>query len=130
MKISRLLSLGSMFSPEYRRQEAAVRKAVSTWVSENGYERPLPTVTDISADIGVPEAQLNRFIRSWYDKGVLSWRKELRIEEAKRLLLSLPDVPVSEIGRLVGIEDKSNFRKQFTELVRMSPRAWREEHGL
>ncbi len=130
MKISRLLSLGSMFSPEYRRQEAAVRKAVSAWVSENGYERPLPTVTDISADIGVPEAQLNRFIRSWYDKGVLSWRKELRIEEAKRLLLSLPDVPVSEIGRLVGIEDKSNFRKQFTELVRMSPRAWREEHGL
>ena len=130
MKISRLLSLGSMFSPEYRRQEAAVRKAVSAWVSENGYERPLPTVTDISADIGVPEAQLNHFIRSWYDKGVLSWRKELRIEEAKRLLLSLPDVPVSEIGRLVGIEDKSNFRKQFTELVRMSPRAWREEHGL
>ncbi len=130
MKISRLLSLGSMFSPEYRRQEAAVRKAVSAWVSENGYERPLPTVTDIAADIGVPEAQLNRFIRSWYDKGVLSWRKELRIEEAKRLLLSLPDVPVSEIGRLVGIEDKSNFRKQFTELVRMSPRAWREEHGL
>ena len=130
MKISRLLSLGSMFSPEYRRQEAAVRKAVSAWVSENGYERPLPTVTDISADIGVPEAQLNRFIRSWYDKGVLSWRKELRIEEAKRLLLSLPDVPVSEIGRLVGIEDKSNFRKQFTELVRMSPRAWRAEHGL
>ena len=130
MKISRLLSLGSMFSPEYRRQEAAVRKAVSAWVSENGYERPLPTVTDISADIGVPEAQLNRFIRSWYDKGVLSWRKELRIDEAKRLLLSLPDVPVSEIGRLVGIEDKSNFRKQFTELVRMSPRAWREEHGL
>ena len=130
MKISRLLSLGSMFSPEYRRQEAAVRKAVSAWVSENGYERPLPTVTDISADIGVPEAQLNRFIRSWYDKGVLSWRKELRIEEAKRLLLSLPDVPVSEIGRLGGIEDKSNFRKQFTELVRMSPRAWREEHGL
>ena len=45
MKISRLLSLGSMFSPEYRRQEAAVRKAVSAWVSENGYERPLPTVT-------------------------------------------------------------------------------------
>lgn len=130
MRISRLLSLGSMFSPEYRRQEAAVRKAVSAWVSENGYERPLPTVTDIAADIGVPEAQLNRFIRSWYDKGVLSWRKELRIEEAKRLLLSLPDVPVSEIGRLVGIEDKSNFRKQFTELVRMSPRAWREEHGL
>ena len=130
MKISRLLSLGSMFSPEYRRQEAAVRKAVSAWVSENGYERPLPTVTDIAADIGVPEAQLNSFIRSWYDKGVLSWRKELRIEEAKRLLLSLPDVPVSEIGRLVGIEDKSNFRKQFTELVRMSPRAWREEHGL
>ncbi len=130
MKISRLLSLGSMFSPEYRRQEAAVRKAVSAWVSENGYERPLPTVTDIAADIGVPEPQLNRFIRSWYDKGVLSWRKELRIEEAKRLLLSLPDVPVSEIGRLVGIEDKSNFRKQFTELVRMSPRAWREEHGL
>ncbi len=130
MKISRLLSLGSMFSPEYRRQEAAVRKAVSAWVSENGYERPLPTVTDIAAAIGVPEAQLNRFIRSWYDKGVLSWRKELRIEEAKRLLLSLPDVPVSEIGRLVGIEDKSNFRKQFTELGRRSPRAWREEHGL
>ena len=130
MKISRLLSLGSMFSPEYRRQEAVVRKAVSAWVAANGFERPLPTVAEIAADMGVPEMQLNRFIRAWYGKTVLSWRKELRIEEAKRLLLSLPDLPVSEIGRMVGVEDKSNFRKQFTELVRMSPRAWRDRHGF
>ena len=119
-----------MFSPEYRRQEAVVRKAVNAWVAANGFERPLPTVAEIAADMGVPEMQLNRFIRAWYGKTVLSWRKELRIGEAKRLLLSLPDLPVSEIGRMVGVEDKSNFRKQFTELVRMSPRAWREEHGL
>ena len=31
---------------------------------------------------------------------------------------------------MVGIDDKSNFKRQFTELTGLSPRQWRERHGV
>ena len=44
------------------------------------------------------------------------------------LLLAYPGLPVSLVGEMVGIADKSNFKRQFADLAGMSPREWRERH--
>jgi transcriptional regulator GlxA family with amidase domain len=58
----------------------------------------------------------------------MSWRKDLRIREARHLLLDYPDLPVSVIGEMAGIVDKSNFKRQFCQATGMTPRRWREKH--
>ena len=119
-----------VFSAAQRRLDARVRQSVDAWVMNKGYTKPLVSVEDIAGDIGVPADQLARDIHIAKRKPVLSWRKELRLEEARYLLVALPELPVSTIGEMVGIEDKSNFRKQFTQFTGVSPLEWRKRYGL
>ena len=105
------------------------RESVEKWVRDKGYLRPLASVEEMAADIGVPADRLTVWCRVTSGRPVLRWRKELRIGDAKRLLLEFPDLPVATVGRMAGIDDKSNFKRQFTEVVGLSPRAWRECQG-
>ncbi len=115
------------FSEEQLRLHQRVQDAVNVWVEQKGYTKPLPSLESLAADIGVPPDQLSIYIRTHARKSVLGWRKTLRIQEARQLLLDYPDVPIAVIGEMVGIDDKTNFRRQFEQLVGMTPRAWREK---
>ena len=109
-------------------QKRKVREAVNRWILRRGFAKELPTLEQIADDIGVPAELLSIYIRTRTRKSVLSWRKELRIREARRLLLRFPDLPVSVIGEMAGIGDKSNFKRQFCQATGMTPRRWREKH--
>ena len=102
-----------------------IASSVDAWVQAKGFLKSLPTVSAISADIGVDPDQLSNLIRIRTGQTVLGWRKCLRIEEAKALLRDYPSLPVSSVATMVGIGDKSNFKRQFTEVVRMTPGEWR-----
>ena len=112
-------------SGEQRAACARVREAVDSWVRRQGYRKPLTTVEQIAADIGVHPEDLTVYVRMISGLSLLSWRKQLRIADAKVLLADYPELPVSMVARMVGIDDKSNFRKQFTEETGVSPREWR-----
>lgn len=106
-----------------------IGQSVDRWVREKGFTKTLPTVGEVAADIGIPADQLNVFVRLRSRKTVLAWRKDLRILEARRLLMEYPDLPVATVGEMVGIDDKSNFKRQFADVVGMPPRLWREKHS-
>ena len=127
-KILKKLFRRPAFSPLQLRQAVQIHDAVDAWVKEKGYIRHLQTVKDMAEDIGISAGQLTLFVQIHNRMSVLTWRKTLRVREAQRLLLAMPDLPVSVIGEMVGIEDKSNFKRQFTQVAGMSPRAWRERH--
>lgn len=116
------------FSAAQRCMQQRIRAAVDEWIEQKGYTRLLPTLNSLAADIGIPSDQLTVHIRMRTRKSVMAWRKELRIREARRLLLDFPDLPISVIGLMVGIDDKSNFKRQFEQLVGVPPRIWREKH--
>lgn len=116
------------FSAEQLRLHQRVEDAVNQWVEQKGYTKPIPSFESLAADIGIPSDQLSVYIRMRARKSVLGWRKALRIREAQQLLLDYPDVPISVVGEMVGIDDKTNFKRQFEQIVGMSPRAWREKH--
>ena len=115
-------------SAAQRQLDAKISQAVEAWVMDKRYVEPLMSVRAIAEDIGVPPDQLKVFIRRRAKTNLLGWRKSLRILEAKRLLVSEPDLPVSVVGELVGISDKSNFKRQFADVAGMSPKKWREKH--
>ena len=109
--------------------DARIGSAVEAWVRDRSYTKLLPTLEEIAVDIGVPSDQLSAYIHVHERRHVLAWRKEMRIRDAKQLLLAHPDLPVSVVGEMVGIPDKSNFKRQFADLVGMTPREWRKRYG-
>ena len=98
------------------------------WIREGGHHDPLPTVEIVAKQLGVTHEELVRFFRLAVGKPFVSWRKDLRISEAKDLLVQYPHLPVYHIGEMVGIGDKSDFRKQFKELTGMTPSQYRKHH--
>ena len=49
-----------------------------------------------------------------------------RLDEAKRLLLSNPDLPVETVGRRVGFSHGNYFARVFRQVFGASPAAWRQ----
>ena len=115
--------------PAQKQIVARIGTVVADWVQGRSYVKNLPTLEDIAADMGVPSDQLSAYIHIHERRHVLAWRKELRIHEAMALLHLHPELPISVVGEMVGIPDKSNFKRQFADQTGMSPREWRDRHA-
>ena len=97
------------------------------WIREKRWAEDL-TMQEIADDLQISREDLSLFFRIQPGKNFLKWRKERRIEEAKKLLLEDRDIPTLIIGEAVGICDKSNFRRQFKEITGCTPAEWRLKH--
>ncbi len=97
---------------------------MSQWVLEKKWTENL-TMKQVADSLGITREELGSYSLSLRGKNFLQWRKELRIEEAKKLLLEHRETPAILIGEQVGIGDKSNFRKQFREIAGCTPAEWR-----
>lgn len=106
-----------------KRLDAAVRK----WIDTKAFLLPDPTPSDSAKRIGTTSALLHKYCLEVLGEDFRSLRSRLRIEEAKRLLLEHPELPLSTVGRQVGIEDRSNFLKQFKAVTGENPADWRKK---
>ena len=101
--------------------------AVNRWVRGKGYRMPDVTIEESASRIGCSSAQLYRYCIQRLGKDFRTWRMQLRIEDAKVLLVQEPDTSASHIGRMVGINDRSNFLRQFASVTGMTPLEWRRQ---
>ena len=97
------------------------------WIREKRWAEDL-TMQEIADELQIGREELSLFFRIQTGKNFLKWRKERRIEEAKKLLLEDRDIPTLIIGEAIGICDKSNFRRQFKEITGYTPAEWRLKH--
>ena len=107
----------------------ALGRDLEEWVLFRGYHDTAGDVESLAATMGLPRDEVTSFIHGWLGDRFLTIRKRLRIHDACELLSSRPDLSVAEIGRMVGFQDKSDFRHAFTQEKGMTPRMWRECGG-
>lgn len=100
---------------------------IEKWILDKRWAED-KSIDEIAKDLGIKKQQLSLHFRLTTGKAFLQWRKEMRIEEAKKMLLDDRTIPTSFIGEAVGIEDKSNFRRQFKEITGCTPSEWRLKH--
>lgn len=106
-----------------------IRRGLDRWLDEEGYADPDMSVADVALYVGVSTEQLEFFFRTEMHVQFRSFRKQLRIERAQLLLIESPELPVSVIGKMVGINDRSVFRRQFHEITGLYPTEWRERRN-
>lgn len=107
----------------------SVRPLLDEWVRQKRYREYDKSREEIAAEIGTSKELLNLFFSQKMGKDFRTWRTELRIEDAKSLLLSDRKMSTNLIGEMVGFSDRSNFHRQFTRLVGCSPKHWRDAGG-
>ncbi|HET9571818.1 MAG TPA: AraC family transcriptional regulator [Bacteroidales bacterium] len=103
-----------------------LEKAIDQWEKEKHYSEPGITIEQVAAQLNSNRTYLSTHMNLHRKITFKEWINTLRIEEAKILLKNNSDTPVSQIGMMVGLPDKSNFGRQFSRLTGKSPQAWRK----
>ena len=102
--------------------------SIARWVEAGKYRESDKTRDEIAAELKTTKELLQTYFS---DKGqdFRTWRTELRIRDAKAMLLANKNISVNAIGERCGFSDRSNFHRQFQKIVGCSPKQWRDCGG-
>jgi AraC-like DNA-binding protein len=103
--------------------------AIKQWEDQKMFAEPGITIEQVALQLSSNRTYLSNHMNMHRKTSFKEWINQLRIKEAEALLLKHPELPVSQIGAMVGLPDKSNFGRQFAKVVGRSPKAWRKNPG-
>lgn len=98
------------------------------WISRRGYTDPCITADNIALLFNTNRNRLSVYLNSELGVNYYEWIAQMRIDDAKKLLVEEPYIPICTIALRVGIEDKSNFGRAFKRVTGMSPTRYRNEY--
>lgn len=104
-------------------------KALERWVAAKKYCELDKTRDDTAKELRTTKEFLQLYFTTRVGMDFRTWRTQLRIEEAKKLLLENKDASIQIIAEASGFSDKSNFHRQFVKIVGCSPKEWRDSDG-
>lgn len=108
---------------------AAIEKALKKWVADKKYREYDRSREEVAHELGTTREMLQLYFTERVGEDFRSWRTELRINDAKKMLLEKKDTSINLIGEMAGFSDRSNFHRQFTRLVGCTPKKWRDTSG-
>ena len=106
-----------------------LEKSLQKWVDAKGFREYDKTRDEIARELHTSKEMLHLYFATKMGMDFRTWRTNLRIEEAKTLLLENKDASINIIAEASGFSDKSNFHRQFVKIVGCSPKEWRESSG-
>ena len=106
-----------------------IERSLKTWVAQKRYCEYDKSKEDIARELKTTKELLHHYFVTRKGVDFKTWRTELRIEEAKRMLIENKEFSIDIIGEMSGFSDRSNFHRQFVKLVGCSPKQWRESGG-
>ena len=118
-------SSASINETEFKKLE----NALDQWVGQKLYREYDKSREQIARELGTTKEVLHHYFISRKGMDFKTWRTELRIEEAKRLLLKDKNASTNMIAEASGFSDRSNFHRQFVKIVGCSPKQWRDSDG-
>ncbi len=104
-----------------------IASCLQKWVAEKRYCLTDLSLSDVAEEFGVTSQSLSYFFATVVKERFSTFRKCLRLEEAKRIILEEPGCKLLVVAARVGIPDKCNFRKQFHEKYGLSPSEWQKQ---
>ncbi len=110
---------------EFRKLE----RALEVWTEEKRYCEYDKSREEIARELNTSKELLHHYFTVRKGVDFKTWRTQLRIEEAKRLLLEDRGASTNIIAEAAGFSDRSNFHRQFVKVVGCSPKEWRDSDG-
>lgn len=106
--------------------DAALINTITRFLHDNYPQRLW--LRDVAAQVHLSERHVNRLFKQGTGQSVMAYLTQLRLEEAKRLLLQ-PNVLIGEVGTAVGFEDGRYFSTLFRQHTGLTPTAFRQQKG-
>jgi len=107
----------------------SLEKNLEKWVADKKYREFDKSREDIADELKTSKELLQLYFVLRKGVDFRTWRTELRVEDAKAMLLEDKKASIQIVSELSGFSDRSNFHRQFTKIVGVSPKEWRETDG-
>ena len=112
-----------------RRQMDRLEAALDKWLDNKGWREPVRTLGEAAGRLGTDTRTLYYYFETRIGLDFRTWRTQLRLEDAKRMLVENPGLPPAEIGRRAGFSNRSNFARQFQASTGLTPAQWRDSRS-
>jgi YesN/AraC family two-component response regulator len=107
-------------------REQKFKIALEEWIKEKKFSEKDIGVEEIARSLGTDSSFLRYYFRTYMKNDFRTWRSELRIREAQRVLDQNPHVALSRVCETVGFYDKGNFHRQFQKITGTTPANYRQ----
>ncbi len=104
--------------------ERGIRDGLDEWIEKRNYRKPEDSIGGFAEGCGATEAEVEEYLHNHLNTDYKRLRRLLRIQDAVLILLLFPEMPLIEIGGLVGYVNRNEFRIQFTKYTNHNPRRW------
>ncbi|MFI3305509.1 MAG: AraC family transcriptional regulator [Rikenellaceae bacterium] len=97
---------------------------IKRWIETKGYCSKSALIQDVSATMYTNKQYLSNYINSTYKCSFRIWISKLRIDEAKRILLTNPEMTITAVADHVGFQSLTSFTRAFNQHEGISPTKW------
>ncbi len=98
------------------------------WITQRNYLQAGITIEQVANQLYTNRTYLSNYINTYKQQTFREWINQLRMDEAKRLMLENATLPINEICQMVGFSKISNFTRQFTKTTGMPPLSWKRKN--
>lgn len=106
-------------------QKAQIAAGIAQWREEHGYTVQNLNSTTMAQRLGVSKRQLTQYLHEVEGETFRVWLSNIRIEEAKRLLLDTHAYSVESIAEACGFTSRTWMQEKFKASTGMTPLEWR-----
>ena len=99
----------------------ALQTALEQWVTEKKFCQKDLSVEQVAEMLGTNLNFLRYYFRTYMQTEFRTWRIELRIGEAQRLMKEYPNLSLPQICEMAGFNDCGNFHRLFRRSTGMTP---------
>ena len=109
-------------------RECQLQTALEQWVNQKKYLEKDKGINEIVEEL---EAGDRYFLQDYFKRHMSTnfrtWRSELRIKEAQRMIGEDPDIALEIVCEAVGFNHRSNFHQQFQKVTGITPTAYKRQ---
>ena len=106
----------------------AIAAAIEKWRMTSGYSQADTNSTTLAETLGISKRQLVAYMTQVEGKTFRVWLSELRLEEAKRMLLDDENYKLEAIAAACGFSHRNYLHNRFKTITGLTPSEWRDHH--
>ena len=104
-----------------------LRPRIAVWVKAKAYTHEQFTLEELASRLYTNKTYLSTFIKDEYDMNFSGWVTNLRIDEAKRIMMKEPEKRLQEVAFECGFSSLTYFSSVFSKSEGISPSIWQRE---
>lgn len=98
---------------------------LTEWTNQKKYCKQNLTIVILAKEIGINQKYLSRYFNETCNLSFRDWLNDLRMQEAKKILLDNSNITVESIASECGFTSRTHFHTLFVKMFGMTPSQYR-----